>query len=105
MYRKKQQANIVKQERELIRKEINKLDKIYLRQAIDKRLEVQVLQEASRMRQEINMERKKFSHKLGKEDQINKEKKAINKKDKEARKLQVLEAEVLKGLRDTHIKQ
>ena len=29
----------------------------------------------------------------------------INKKDKEARKLEILEAEVLKRLRDTHVRQ
>jgi len=29
----------------------------------------------------------------------------ISKKEKEARKLEVLEAEILKRLRDTHIKQ
>jgi hypothetical protein len=34
-----------------------------------------------------------------------KENKMIVKKDKEARKLEILEAEVLKRLRDTHVKQ
>ena len=36
---------------------------------------------------------------------IQKENKIIVKKDKEARKLEILEAEVLKRLRDTHVKQ
>ena len=36
---------------------------------------------------------------------IQKENKMIVKKDKEARKLEILEAEVLKRLRDTHVKQ
>ena len=36
---------------------------------------------------------------------IQKENKMIIKKDKEARKLEILEAEVLKRLRDTHVKQ
>jgi hypothetical protein len=40
-----------------------------------------------------------------KEEMIQKENKMIIKKDKEARKLEILEAEVLKRLRDTHVKQ
>lgn len=36
---------------------------------------------------------------------IYKENKIIVKKDKEARKLEILEAEVLKRLRDTHVRQ
>ena len=36
---------------------------------------------------------------------IQKENKIIIKKDKEARKLEILEAEVLKRLRETHIRQ
>lgn len=36
---------------------------------------------------------------------IQKENKIIIKKDKEARKLEILEAEVLKRLRDTHVRQ
>ena len=36
---------------------------------------------------------------------ISKESKIIIKKEKEARKLEVLEAEVLKRLRDTHVRQ
>jgi hypothetical protein len=35
---------------------------------------------------------------------IQKESKIIIKKDKEARKLEILEAEVLKRLRDTHVR-
>jgi hypothetical protein len=40
-----------------------------------------------------------------KDDMILKENKIIIKKDKEARKLEFLEAEVLKRLRDTHVRQ
>jgi len=37
--------------------------------------------------------------------EINKEGKKIMKKEKEAKKLEILEAEVLKRLRETHMKQ
>jgi len=40
-----------------------------------------------------------------KTSQIAKESKIISKKEKEARKLEILEAEVLQRLRDTHIRQ
>jgi hypothetical protein len=40
-----------------------------------------------------------------KNEEIGKEGKIIIKRDKEARKLEILESEVLKRLRDTHIKQ
>lgn len=40
-----------------------------------------------------------------KNDLIGKEGKIIVKKDKEVRKLEILESEVLKRLRDTHLKQ
>lgn len=42
---------------------------------------------------------------MQKSDQIGKEGRVILKKDKEVRKLEILESEVLKRLRDTHIKQ
>jgi hypothetical protein len=45
------------------------------------------------------------SQRLQKTDQIGKEGRVILKKDKEVRKLEILESEVLKRLRDTHIKQ
>lgn len=41
--RKREQANLVKQERVLIKREINKFDQIYLHKAMEKRIEVQVL--------------------------------------------------------------
>ena len=40
-----------------------------------------------------------------KNEEIGKEGKIIIKRDKEVRKLEVLESEVLKRLRDTHVKQ
>ena len=42
---------------------------------------------------------------LQKSDQIGKEGRIILKKEKEVKKLEILESEVLKRLRDTHIKQ
>jgi len=40
-----------------------------------------------------------------KDEQIKKEGKIIHKREKEAKKLEILEAEVLKRLRDTHVRQ
>jgi hypothetical protein len=45
------------------------------------------------------------SQKKIKEDMLIKEGKLIVKKDKQVRKLEILEAEVLKRLKDTHLKQ
>ena len=63
------------------------------------------MQEASKIRQEQNLINKLESQKNQKHDQIAKESRIITKKEKEARKLEVLEAEVLQRLRDTHIRQ
>ena len=63
------------------------------------------MQEASKIRQEQNLVNKLESQKNQKHDQIAKESRIITKKEKEARKLEVLEAEVLQRLRDTHIRQ
>jgi hypothetical protein len=61
--------------------------------------------EASKIKMEQNLQNKIENHKKKKEDEIQKEGRIILKKEKEARKLEVLEAEVLKRLRDTHLKQ
>ena len=45
------------------------------------------------------------TQRLQKNEIIDKEGKVILKKDREVRKLEVLESEVLKRLRDTHVKQ
>ena len=45
------------------------------------------------------------SQKKIKEDMLIKEGKLIVKKDKQVKKLEILEAEVLKRLKDTHLKQ
>lgn len=58
-----------------------------------------------RMRNELIKINKLDVFKKEKDDQLIKEGKFILKKDKETRKLELLEAEVLKRLRDTHVKQ
>jgi hypothetical protein len=61
--------------------------------------------EASKIRAEQSLVSKIETFKKEKEDVIHKESKIILKKEKEARKLEILEAEVLRRLRDTHLKQ
>lgn len=78
---------------------------MYLQKAQEKRFEQQVMQEASKIRQELNLVNKLESNKSQKTNQISKEAKIISKKEKEAKKLEQLESEVLQRLRDTHIKQ
>lgn len=62
------------------------------------------MMEASKIKQEQNLVNKLEMQRLQKNDLIGKESKVILKKDKEVRKLEILESEVLKRLRDTHIK-
>ena len=45
------------------------------------------------------------AQKRQREEQLLKESKKVLKKEKEAKKLELLEAEVMKRLRDTHIRQ
>lgn len=61
--------------------------------------------EASKIRAEQSLIHKMEGLKKEKEDEIHKESRIILKKEREARKLEILEAEVLKRLRDTHLKQ
>ena len=63
------------------------------------------MMEASKIKQEQNLVNKLESQRLQKSDQIGREGRVILKKDKEVRKLEILESEVLKRLRDTHVKQ
>lgn len=100
-----EQANQIKVEKEMLRKRLSKIEKMYLQRAQEKRFEQQVMQEASKIRQELTLVNKLENQKSIKTNQISKEAKIISKKEKEARKLEQLEAEVLQRLRDTHIKQ
>ena len=84
---------------------INKHDKQYLRKAQERRFELQVMQEASKIKKEQNLVNRLEEQRQLKNGIIAKEGKIAQKKEKEARKLEVLEAEVLRRLRDTHIKQ
>ena len=61
--------------------------------------------EAAKMKNEKNKLEKATTNLQEKENELQRQGKAILKKEKETRKLEVLEAEVLKRLRDTHVKQ
>jgi hypothetical protein len=63
------------------------------------------MMEASKIKNEQIFVSKLDQQKRDKDMKISKESKIIIKKEKEARKLEVLEAEVLKRLRDTHVRQ
>ena len=62
------------------------------------------MMEASRIKQEQNLISRIENQKKQKEDKIHKEGKIIVKKEKEAIKLEILEAEVRKRVRDTYLK-
>jgi hypothetical protein len=62
------------------------------------------MQEAHKIKNEQYLVTKLNQQQAAKDELIIKENKIIVKKDKEARKLEILEAEVLKRLRDTHIR-
>lgn len=64
-----------------------------------------ILQEASKIRQDFDLAQKIQKQQNLKDNQITKEKKIISKKEREARKLEALESDVLKRLRDTHVRQ
>ena len=89
----------------MLAKKIRKNERLYLRKAQEKRFEQQVLQEAGKIRYEQNLISKIHGNTNDRTIDLRKENKMIRKKEKEARKLETLEAEILKRLRDTHIKQ
>ena len=97
-------AKAIKEEKRHYKKKITKNERVYLKRAQEKRFEQQVMMEASKIKQEQNLVNKLEMQRVQKSDQIGKESKVILKKDKEVRKLEILESEVLKRLRDTHIK-
>ena len=53
--KKHEKAKEVKLESQFMKKQMNKMDKMYLRRAQEKRFEQQVMQEASKIRQEQNL--------------------------------------------------
>ena len=87
------------------KKMIVKQEKLYLRRAQEKRFEQQVLTEASKIRQEQYLVSKLESQKRQKEEALWNESQLVAKKDREAKKLELLEAEVMKRLKDTHLRQ
>lgn len=83
---------------------IEKQEKLYLRKAQEKRFELQVMNEASRIRQEQFLVSKMESQKRQKEEALWHESRLVVKRDREAKKLELLEAEVMKRLKDTHLR-
>lgn len=62
------------------------------------------MNEASRIRQEQFLVSKMESQKRQKEEALWNESRLVVKRDREARKLELLEAEVMKRLKDTHLR-
>lgn len=101
----KMQADNVRDEGKKLYKQKVKLERVQLSKARERRIEQQILMEASKIKNEQFLVNRLENQKRTKDDQIRKESKIIMKKEKQSRKLEILEAEVLKRLRDTHIKQ
>jgi hypothetical protein len=97
-------AAAIRQETKRNTKMIEKQEKQYLRKAQEKRFELQVMNEASRIRQEQFLVSKMESQKRQKEEALWNESRLVVKRDREARKLELLEAEVMKRLKDTHLR-
>jgi hypothetical protein len=76
-----------------------------LRRAQERRFELQVMSEASKIRHEQFLVGKLEGQKRQREEALLKESKQVMKKEREAKKLELLEAEVMKRLRDTHLRQ
>jgi len=76
----------------------------YIQEAQRKKNMIKLTSEINKERNERLNIRKIAKTKRVKEDQMFDESVKISKKEKEARKLEMLEAEILKRLRDTHIK-
>ena len=62
------------------------------------------MNEASRIRQEQFLVSKMASQQRQKDEALWNESKLVVKRDREARKLELLEAEVMKRLKDTHLR-
>ena len=75
-----------------------------MRRAQEKRFEQQVMSEASKIKQEQFLVNRLEAQKKLKDEQILKESKIIAKREKEAKKLEILEKEVLQRLRNTHVR-
>jgi hypothetical protein len=83
---------------------MKKINLQYLRVAKEKRFEIQIMQEASKVKHEQILINKIEYFKKEKDYILAKEAKKIYKKEKEAKKLELLEGEILKRLRETIIK-
>ena len=102
--KRKIDAAQIKADSRKAKKQIEKQEKNYLKKAQEKRFEHQVLCEASKIRFEQYLNNKAEQQKRIKDQGLKKEEKIILKKEKETRKLELLQTEVLKRLRDTQIR-
>lgn len=98
-------AQMVKDENKYLKKKIGKNSRQYIFKAQEKIFELKVIKQASKIKNEQHIMNRLENQKRLKEEELNKQGKLIVKRDKEAKKLEILEAEVLKRLRDTHVKQ
>ena len=98
------EAKAIRDETERNKRVISKQEKLYLRRAQEKRFELQVVTEANRIRQEQTLVSKMESQRKQKEQQLQEESKILRRKERETKRLELLEAEVLKRLKDTHLR-
>lgn len=104
LLKKVEMAKMVKEEKKALKKKISKNERNYLKKAQEKRFEQQVMAEASKIKQEQTLVNRLEHQRMQKNEVIGREGKIILKKEREVKKLEILESEVLKRLRDTHIK-
>ena len=97
-------AIAIKREGAKLKKKKEKMDNQYIQEAQRKKNMIKLTTEISKERNDRISVRKLAKTKRVKEDQMFDESVKITKKEREARKLEMLEAEILKRLRDTHIK-
>ena len=86
----------------MLKKKKNQIDKAHFRLNQERRLEIQIQMKEAQERIE-QMRKKKVDDNLRtKEKEVNSEQKRIKQKEKQAKKLELLEAEILQRLKETH---
>ncbi|CDW75179.1 UNKNOWN [Stylonychia lemnae] len=103
--RKQEEISMIRKEKKLIQKRKQQIDKAYIRKNQERRNEIQ--QQIKEAHDRVESEKKrKLDEKLKmKEKLILSEAKNIKKREKEARQLELLEAEIVQRLKDTHLQQ
>eukprot|EP00347_Sterkiella_histriomuscorum_P011992 403370308 len=103
--RKLEEVQMIKKEKKLIQKRKIQIEKAYLRKNQEKRIEIQYQQKEAQERIELSKKRKIDDKLRQKDKQIALEAKSIKKQEKQARQLELLEAEIVQRLKDTHLQQ